>query len=36
MLSTLSSKVLDAMSGAVIYIHMRDIKNNKLPLRSVS
>ena len=34
MLSTLSSKVLDAMNGAVIY--MRDINNNQLSLHSVS
>ena len=36
MLSTLSTKVLDAMNrtGAVIY--MRDINNNQFPLHSVS
>ena len=34
MLSTLSSKVLGAMKGAIMY--MRDINNNQLPLHSVS
>ena len=33
MLSTLLSKVFDAMNRAVIY--MRDINNNQLPLCSV-
>ena len=33
MLLTLSSKMLDAVNGAVIY--MRNINNNQLPLHSV-